>query len=56
MQAALLNYPAWVNWIAQDEDGHWWGFSVEPLKYEHGWYENEVGDYILLEKGKADKG
>lgn len=42
--------PEWVNWIAQDLDGSWWGFSVEPLEHSSGWYENEVGDYILLFK------
>jgi hypothetical protein len=40
--------PGWVNWVAQDETGCWWGYSVEPLRYDHGWYENEVGDYIRL--------
>ena len=43
-----FTYPDWVNWIAQDEDGRWWGFSVEPLEHSTGWYENEVGRYVLL--------
>ena len=43
-----FNVPDWVNWIAQDESGLWWGYSVEPLRHDHGWYENEVGDYIRL--------
>ncbi len=55
MVKATSNYPSWVNWIAQDEDGSWWGFSVEPLKYDRGWYENEVGQYILLKKDKPNK-
>lgn len=37
------NLPPWVKWLAQDEDGAWWGYSVEPLEYSRGWYENEVG-------------
>ncbi len=55
MDSPSINYPAWVNWIAQDENGHWWGFSIEPLEYDHDWYENEVGQYILLEKGKPNR-
>ena len=42
--------PNWVNWLAQDKDGSWWGFSVEPHQHHMGWYENEIGNYILLEK------
>lgn len=55
MDSPPINYPAWVNWIAQDENGNWWGFSVEPLEYDHGWYENEVGEYALLGKGKPNR-
>jgi len=40
--------PGWVNWLAQDADGRWWGYSVEPQQHHQGWYENEVGDYVLL--------
>ena len=43
-----FNIPDWVNWIAQDESGVWWGYSVEPLRSDHGWYENEVGEYLRL--------
>ena len=42
--------PDWVNWLAQDEDGSWWGYSVEPLQHHKGWYENEVGQHQLLAK------
>ena len=40
--------PSWVNWIAQDSSGAWWGYSVEPLRNDSGWYENEAGNYIRL--------
>ena len=40
--------PHWVLWIAQDSTGIWWGYSVEPLRNDNGWYENEVGDHIEL--------
>ena len=40
--------PDWVNWLAQDADGTWWGFEVEPLQHHQGWYENEVGRYIKI--------
>ena len=37
-----------MRWIAQDNNDAWWGYSVEPLRNDTGWYENEVGDYIHL--------
>ena len=40
--------PDWVLWVAQDSSGIWWGYSVEPLRNDSGWYENEVGDYVEL--------
>ena len=43
-----FDIPDWVNWIAQDEDGAWWEYSVEPLRNDRGWYENEVGGYLYL--------
>jgi len=45
---STLNIPNWVNWIAQDEDGAWWGYQVEPLQQHIGWYENEVGQHVKL--------
>ena len=44
----LTHLPDWVNWIAQDADGAVWGYSVEPLRHDSGWYENEVGGYVRL--------
>jgi hypothetical protein len=46
-----LDLPAWVQWVAQDEDGALWGYEVEPLRHDHGWYENEVGRCVKLEQG-----
>jgi len=43
-----FSIPSWVRWIAQDSSGVWWGYSVEPLRHDSGWYENEVGEYIRL--------
>lgn len=40
--------PAWVNWLAQDADGTWWAFEVEPNQSHQGWYENELGRYIKV--------
>lgn len=51
---STIEAPDWVNWIAQDENGSWWGFSVEPLEHSSGWYENEVGKYIRLTKSLQD--
>ena len=45
----LKTLPGWVQWIAQDANGQWWGYEVEPHKYHAGWYENEVGDRLQLE-------
>jgi hypothetical protein len=45
--------PGWVCWIAQDADGAWWGYQVEPNQSHQGWYENEVGECIQL--GKTEK-
>ena len=43
--------PDWVYWLAQDEDGTWWGYEVEPLQYHKGWYENELGRRLRLGGG-----
>lgn len=43
-----LRIPVWVRWIAQDSSGAWWGYSVEPLRHDSGWYENEAGRYVPL--------
>jgi hypothetical protein len=40
--------PDWVRWIAQDSSGAWWGYAVEPLRNDTGWYENEVGRFTCL--------
>lgn len=50
-----INLPAWANWIAQDQDGCWWAYEVEPLQHDTGWYENEVGKIKRLHKGHLDK-
>ncbi|MDY6980165.1 MAG: hypothetical protein SV201_09800 [Pseudomonadota bacterium] len=48
MSAENFSIPDWVNWIAQDANGNWWGYSAEPHRHDRGWYENEVGDCQLL--------
>ena len=40
--------PDWIRWIAQDSSGVWWGYSVEPLRNDTGWYENEIGRFARL--------
>jgi len=47
--------PGWVRFIAQDSDGSWWGYSVEPLENHRGWYENEVGVNTKLLQMPVDK-
>jgi hypothetical protein len=48
VKALLAQAPSWVRWIAQDSSGTWWGYSVEPLRNDSGWYENEVGRCVRL--------
>ena len=38
--------PDWVRWLAQNNDGTWRWYSVEPLRDDNGWYENEVDRYV----------
>ena len=45
--------PDWVRWIAQDSSGAWWGYAVEPLRNDTGWYENEV--CLLYTSDAADE-
>ncbi|MBU1192072.1 MAG: hypothetical protein KKE76_10185 [Gammaproteobacteria bacterium] len=42
--------PDWAAWLAQDADGTWWAYEVEPNQQECGWYENEVGRIQRLDK------
>ena len=46
--------PEWIKWKAQDEDGAWWGYSVEPLEFSRGWYENEVGLIIKIKQSNPN--
>jgi len=43
-----IEIPDWVCWIAQDADGTWWGYEVEPNLSHQSWYENEVGNSVRL--------
>ena len=46
--------PDWVRWIAQDADGSWWAYEHEPNMSDSGWYENEVGRVLYLQKKQPD--
>jgi len=46
--ACSFTTPDWVRWVAQDRSGAWWGYTVEPLRNDKGWHENEVGEHIHL--------
>jgi len=52
IDVSKFDLPEWVTWIAQDADGGWWGYEVEPLQHDNGWYENEVGRNIRI--GSSD--
>ena len=46
--------PGWAQWLAQDGDGAWWVYEVEPLQYHRGWYENEIGRRLRVADGQAN--
>jgi hypothetical protein len=48
MDVSTLDFPEWVRWLAQDQSGAWWGYECEPLQFDSGWYENEVGRRLKL--------
>jgi pSer/pThr/pTyr-binding forkhead associated (FHA) protein len=39
-----------LNWIAQDENGVWWGFENKPVPGIHGWIDALDGTKILLKQ------
>lgn len=39
-----------LNWIAQDENGVWWGFENKPSPGIHGWIDSLDGRKILLKQ------
>ncbi len=42
--------PEEVEWVAQDDEGMWWGFSSKPFESEHGWKTEANEDmYQLLQ-------
>lgn len=54
--AKILRFdvPKHLHWIAQDSSGVWWGYTVEPLRNDTGWYENEVGECVRLGETEPD--
>jgi len=54
MPAHQITLPGWINWTAQDANGNWWGYNAEPHQHDQGWYENEVGDCLLLGSGNPN--
>ena len=49
-----IRMPGWAQWLAQDGDGTWWAYEVEPLQYHRGWYENEIGRRLRVAGGQAN--
>ena len=42
--------PEDVKWVAQDDEGMWWGFSSKPSEDAHGWRAEADEDmYELLQ-------
>ena len=46
--------PGWAQWLAQDSDGTWWVYEVEPLQFHRGWYENEIGQRERIGAGEPN--
>jgi len=49
-----VDLPDWGNWLAQDADGAWWVYEIEPQEYHRGWYENELGRSVKIAAGSAN--
>ena len=39
-----------LKWIAQDENGVWWGFENKPVAAIHGWIDEDEGLKVLLKQ------
>ena len=46
--------PVWAQWLAQDGDGTWWVYEVEPVQFHRGWYENEIGRRLRVAAGEPN--
>ena len=47
-----VEIPNWVNWIAQDRSGLWFGYSIKPSHTARDW-NPKTGDMIDLANGSA---
>jgi hypothetical protein len=49
--------PAWVRWVAQDEDGSWWGHEFQPSAKPHdlfgGLWRQELGYEPIAPMGRG---
>ena len=39
-----------LNWIAQNQNGVWWGFEIEPIASSEGWENQQNGMKIMLKE------
>ena len=46
--------PEDVKWVAQDDDGMWWGFSNKPSKDKHGWKTDDAMHELLQSSTNDD--
>jgi pSer/pThr/pTyr-binding forkhead associated (FHA) protein len=49
-QSSISSDKKTLNWIAQDENGVWWGFENKPVPGIHGWIDGLDGTKILLKQ------
>ena len=39
--------PDWVNWIAQDASGEWYGYRNKPVVEDYYWRTNDNSKYFI---------
>ena len=54
-QLIQIDMQDWVSLLAQDADGKWSRYEVEPHQHYPVWYENKIGRFIELSQSKPDK-
>lgn len=42
-----VNIPPRFKWVAMDQDGCWWAFTLKPNQYNRSWF-SEKGEKIWI--------
>ncbi len=46
--------PDWTKWVAQDEDGQWYAYDMEPILADNEWALNPEANYCDKINMKAE--